>query len=67
MLDLLITHATLPDGRSNMSVAVQNGKIVEVWGLSDGVQLLTQLGQTQLPKMPPQAKKTGQGYVQPHN
>ena len=46
---------------------VQNGKIVEVWGLSDGVQLLTQLGQTQLPKMPPQAKKTGQGYVQPHN
>ncbi len=30
MLDLLITHATLPDGRSNMSVAVQNGKIVEV-------------------------------------
>ena len=30
MLDLLITHATLPDGRSNMSVAVQSGKIVEV-------------------------------------
>ena len=30
MLDLLITHATLPDGRSNMSVAVRNGKIVEV-------------------------------------
>jgi cytosine deaminase len=30
MLDLLITQATLPDGRRNMSVAVQNGKIVEV-------------------------------------
>ena len=30
MLDLLITHATLPDGRSNMSVAVQAGKITEV-------------------------------------
>ncbi len=30
MLDLLITHATLPDGRKNMSVAVQAGKIVEV-------------------------------------
>lgn len=30
MLDLLITHATLPDGRSNMSLAVQNGHIVEV-------------------------------------
>ncbi len=30
MLDLLITNATLPDGRTNMSVAVQAGKIVEV-------------------------------------
>ncbi|MBX3656495.1 MAG: amidohydrolase family protein, partial [Ramlibacter sp.] len=30
MLDLLITHASLPDGRKNMSVAVQNGKIVDV-------------------------------------
>ncbi len=30
MLDLLITHANLPDGRSNMSIAVQNGTIVEV-------------------------------------
>jgi cytosine deaminase len=30
MLDLLITHATLPDGRKNMSVAVQGGKITEV-------------------------------------
>ena len=25
MLDLLITHATLPDGRRDMSVAVQGG------------------------------------------
>jgi cytosine deaminase len=30
MLDLLIHNATLPDGRTNMSVAVQNGRIVEV-------------------------------------
>jgi cytosine deaminase len=30
MLDLLITHATLPDGRKNASVAVQDGVIVEV-------------------------------------
>jgi len=30
MLDLLIHNATLPDGRSNMSVAVQNGRISEV-------------------------------------
>ena len=30
MLDLLIQNATLPDGRSAMSVAVHNGKIVEV-------------------------------------
>ncbi|MDO9482598.1 MAG: cytosine deaminase, partial [Hydrogenophaga sp.] len=30
MLNLLITHATLPDGRTNMSVAVQDGRIVEV-------------------------------------
>ena len=30
MLDLLIHHATLPDGRTAMSVAVQNGTIVEV-------------------------------------
>ncbi|MEO7707554.1 MAG: amidohydrolase family protein, partial [Caldimonas sp.] len=30
MLDLLVTNATLPDGRSNMSVAVANGRIVEV-------------------------------------
>ncbi len=30
MLDLLITNATLPDGRTGMSIAVQAGKIAEV-------------------------------------
>ncbi len=30
MLDLLIHNATLPDGRTNMSVAVQAGRITEV-------------------------------------
>lgn len=35
MLDLLITHATLPDGRTGMSVAVQDGRIVEV---AEGLQ-----------------------------
>ena len=30
MLDLLVKNATLPDGRTNISVAVQGGKIVEV-------------------------------------
>ncbi len=35
MLDLLITHATLPDGRENMSIAVQNGRITEV---TEGLQ-----------------------------
>ena len=30
MLDLLITNAHLPDGRTNMSVAVQGGKITEL-------------------------------------
>ena len=30
MLDLLITNAALPDGRTHMSVAVQSGRIVEV-------------------------------------
>lgn len=30
MLDLLITHATLPDGRTGMSIAVQGGRIAEV-------------------------------------
>ena len=33
MLDLLITNAHLPDGRTNMSVAVQGGRITE---LSEG-------------------------------
>lgn len=35
MLDLLITHATLPDGRQNMSIAVQGGRIAEV---TEGLQ-----------------------------
>ena len=30
MLDLLVVNATLPDGRTDMSVAVQNGRIAEV-------------------------------------
>jgi cytosine deaminase len=30
MLDLLVTHATLPDGRSGLDIAVQDGRIVEV-------------------------------------
>ncbi|MDD0809904.1 amidohydrolase family protein [Curvibacter sp. RS43] len=30
MLDLLIQHATLPDGRQDQSIAVQNGRIVDV-------------------------------------
>ncbi len=30
MLDLLVHQATLPDGRQNMSIAVQNGRILEV-------------------------------------
>lgn len=30
MLDLLVTNATLPDGRTGMGVAVQGGRIVEV-------------------------------------
>ena len=30
MLDLLVLNATLPDGRTGMSVAVQDGRIVEV-------------------------------------
>ena len=35
MLDLLITRATLPDGRQNMSIAVQGGRITEV---TEGLQ-----------------------------
>ena len=30
MLDLLIHNATLPDGRTNMSIAVRDGKIIEI-------------------------------------
>jgi cytosine deaminase len=30
MLDLLVTHATLPDGRTDMSIAVQDGRIAEL-------------------------------------
>ncbi|HZY18459.1 MAG TPA: amidohydrolase family protein [Ramlibacter sp.] len=30
MLDLLVTNATLPDGRTGLSVAVQDGRIAEV-------------------------------------
>ncbi len=30
MIDLLITNAALPDGRTGMSIAVLNGKIIEV-------------------------------------
>ncbi|MDP3171584.1 MAG: cytosine deaminase, partial [Polaromonas sp.] len=30
MLDLLITNASLPNGRTGMSIAVQHGKITEV-------------------------------------
>ncbi len=30
MLDLLITNASLADGRTNMSLAIQNGKFVEI-------------------------------------
>ncbi len=36
MLDLLIHNATLPDGRQNMSIAVQDGRIAE---LSEGLQV----------------------------
>jgi cytosine deaminase len=30
MLDLLVTHASLPDGRTDMSLAVQDGRFVEI-------------------------------------
>ncbi|MBT0569332.1 amidohydrolase family protein [Curvibacter sp. CHRR-16] len=43
MLDLLIHNATLPDGRTGMGVAVQNGRIVEVSAA------LTALTHTQTP------------------
>ena len=35
MLDLLIKHASLPDGRTGMSVAVQDGRVTEV---TEGLQ-----------------------------
>ena len=30
MLDLLVTHAALPDGRTGMCIAIQDGKITEI-------------------------------------
>ena len=36
MLDLLIKNATLPDGRTQMSVAVQGGRITAVEPGLDG-------------------------------
>ena len=30
MLDLLVTHATLPDGRRDVDIAVRGGRIAEV-------------------------------------
>ena len=30
MLDLLVTHASLPDGRTDMSIAVQGGRIAAI-------------------------------------
>ncbi len=35
MLDLLITHAHLPDGRTDMSIAVQDGRITEITAALD--------------------------------
>ena len=35
MLDLLIHNATLPDGRSPMAIAVQDGRIIEVAAVID--------------------------------
>ncbi len=32
MLDLLIHHASLPDGRTHMGVAVEDGRIVDIVG-----------------------------------
>ncbi|MCX7248285.1 MAG: amidohydrolase family protein [Burkholderiales bacterium] len=47
MLDLLIQNATLPDGRKNMSVAVQDGLIVEISPAlaADAHQLIDAQGQ----------------------
>ena len=40
MLDLLIRNASLPDGRKNMSVAVQDGKIAGIFSERDVVYQL---------------------------
>jgi cytosine deaminase len=47
MLDLLIHNATLPDGRKNMSVAVQDGRIKEVSAslVTDAHQVIDAEGQ----------------------
>ena len=47
MLDLLLTNVTLPDGRQNMSVAVQDGIIKEVSAslVADAHQLIDAQGQ----------------------
>ena len=47
MLDLLVQNATLPDGRKNMSVAVQDGLIVEISPAlaADAHQLIDAQGQ----------------------
>ncbi|TSA11317.1 MAG: cytosine deaminase [Comamonadaceae bacterium] len=47
MLDLLIHNATLPDGRKNMSVAVQDGRIKEVSAslVTDAQQVIDAEGQ----------------------
>ena len=47
MLDLLIHNAVLPDGRQNMSVAVQDGRIVEVSPalVADAQQVINAQGQ----------------------
>jgi len=47
MLDLLVQNATLPDGRKNMSVAVQDGRIVEISPAlaADAHQLIDAQGQ----------------------
>ena len=47
MLDLLLTNVTLPDGRKNISVAVQDGLIVEISPAlaADAHQLIDAQGQ----------------------
>jgi len=46
MLDLLIQNASLPDGRTHMSVAVQNGKITQVAEDPIGAAALTTINAT---------------------